>query len=413
MPIIKDLNAKEIFDSRGNPTLEVSCFLESGHVGTFSVPSGASTGSNEAIELRDNDLSYKNGKGVFRAIDNVNLEIKNHLLGKDFDCFSLDQFLIDLDATTNKSRLGANAILGVSISFAKALASEKNIELFELLQQYSKFKKNKFPIPSFNIINGGMHSDNGLDIQEFMICPILEVSFKEKLDISISIMENLKKLLVENNQSVAYGDEGGFSPKLDSNESALEYIVKSIEKSGYNTEQIKICLDIASSSFYEDNFYNLKIAGVSKKLDRNQLIDWYKEISANYPILSIEDGLMEEDWEGFNLLKTLLPYTNIVGDDLTVTNIERIKKAIDKNSINAVIIKPNQIGTLKETIEAILLCQNNNIKTFTSHRSGETMDSFISDLSYAMSSDFIKSGAPTKMERLVKYDRLVEIEKNI
>lgn len=413
MPKILELKAKEIFDSRGTPTISVSCILENGKEGEASVPSGASTGTHEACELRDSDKNYHNGKGVYKAIANVNTTINDFVKNQEWTQNSLDDALINLDGTKNKSNLGANAILGVSMAFARACAKEENLELYEyisLIYKKEKIKKFSFPKLAFNIINGGKHADSGLCFQEFMIIPIGFKTVKEKFEVGKKIVEKLKENLEKNNLSVKLGDEGGFAPKLTSTKNAILYLENSIKNAGFDLENVKIGLDVASTTFYKNGKYHFE----NKILDKDELINFYKKLLEEHNIISIEDGLMEEDFEGFKKLNEELgSKINIVGDDLTVTNTELIKKAIQENSINTVLIKLNQIGTLTETLEAIHLAKENNIKTFISHRSGETLDTFISDLAIATNADFIKAGSTTKEERIVKYERLIEIEEKL
>lgn len=416
---IIEVKAKEILDSRNNPTISVSCMLENGAVGEASVPSGASTGRHEAHELRDKDMSRYGGKGVYKAIHNVNFEINDHLKDKKLDQEKLDKLLIKLDGTENKSRLGANAILGVSLAFARACAKEKNIELYEHLadiyfeNETREDRDKKFSLPelAFNIINGGKHADSGLSFQEFMIIPTGFDTIKDKIEAGKKVIANLKELLVADGFSVSLGDEGGFAPKLGSNEKAFTYIEKSIEKSGFTREQIKLGIDVAGSSFYKNGKYEVVEGTALNTLD---MIYLYKELVKNHNIISIEDGLDQEDFAGFaTLTKELGDKVNIVGDDLTVTNTKLIKKAIEEKSINTLLIKPNQIGTLTETLQAIKLAKENDIKIFISHRSGETMDTFIADLAVAVGADYIKAGSLTKEERIAKYNRLKDIENKL
>ncbi len=413
MPKILELKAKEIFDSRGTPTLSVSCILESGKYGEASVPSGASTGTHEAHELRDDEANYKNGKGVYKAIENVNTRINDSLKEKDWDQSSLDKFLIELDGTENKSSLGANSILGVSMAFARACASESDLELYDyisFLHKGESVKKAPGLNLAFNIINGGKHADSGLFFQEFMIIPISFKTIKEKFDIGKKVVEKLKENLVKDGLSISLGDEGGFAPKLAGTKEAVLYLERSIKDAGFDLNTVKIGFDVAATTFYKDGEYHFE----NKILDNTRLISFYKELVEKHNIISIEDGLMEEDFEGFRKLNQELGNTiYIVGDDLTVTNTDLIKKAIKENSINTVLIKLNQIGTLTETIEAIKLAQKNNIKTFISHRSGETLDTFIADLAVGTEAEFIKAGSTTKEERVAKYKRLIEIEEKL
>lgn len=410
---IKSVSARQILDSRGKPTIEVS-LSSSNFKEVASVPSGASTGIHEALELRDGDPKYYAGLSVNQAVSRVQKEIAEKIIDKEFDQKTLDQFLIDLDGTPNKSKLGANAILGVSMAFAKVSAKEEGLELYEYLAKLAENKNYKFPVPMLNIINGGQHADSGLDIQEFMLGPVGFDSFKEKIRVGAEVIYALRKILKDKGYTVSVGDEGGFAPKLETNEEALELMVMAIEKAGYTTDQVKIGMDAAASSFYEDGKYKLKINGELKSLSSEEIVAWYKDLTEKYPIISIEDGLAEDDWEGFNLLtKTLGSKITIVGDDLLVTNIKRIKTAIEKEAVNSVLIKLNQIGTVTETIEAITLAQKQGWSPFVSHRSGETTDTFIADLSVGLACPFIKSGSLVRGERVCKYNRIMEIEDNL
>lgn len=410
---IKSVSARQILDSRGKPTIEVS-LSSSNFKEVASVPSGASTGIHEALELRDGDPKYYAGLSVNQAVSHVQKEIAEKIIDKEFDQKTLDQFLIDLDGTPNKSKLGANAILGVSMAFAKVSAKEEGLELYEYLAKLAENKNYKFPVPMLNIINGGQHADSGLDIQEFMLGPVGFDSFKEKIRVGAEVIYALRKILKDKGYTVSVGDEGGFAPKLETNEEALELMVMAIEKAGYTTDQVKIGMDAAASSFYEDGKYKLKINGELKSLSSEEIVAWYKDLTEKYPIISIEDGLAEDDWEGFNLLtKTLGSKITIVGDDLLVTNIKRIKTAIEKEAVNSVLIKLNQIGTVTETIEAITLAQKQGWSPFVSHRSGETTDTFIADLSVGLACPFIKSGSLVRGERVCKYNRIMEIEDNL
>lgn len=411
MPKIKYIKAEEILDSRGNPTLQTTCTLEGGFSAAASVPSGASTGAHEAHELRDNDPQRYDGKGVLKAIENVNTTIAQYVYGKEFTQENLDQTLLNLDGTQNKEALGANAILSVSLSFARACAQEKNVELYEYIASMfldnAKQKSLSLPQPAFNVINGGKHSDSGIPFQEFMLIPVEFKNIKEKIQVAKNITETLKKILTEKGYSTAMGDEGGFAPKLISNEEALDILMEAIEASGYSSNQVKIGIDSAATSFFKDGKYILN----DQILNTEKMLNLYEVLANTYPIVSIEDGLQEEDFVGFTELnKRLGGKMNIVGDDLTVTNVPLLQKAIEQKSINTVLIKLNQIGTLTETLNAMKMAKENGIKTFVSHRSGETLDTFIADLAVGTNADFIKAGAPTKEERLAKYNRLIEIE---
>ncbi len=413
MARIKKLIAKEILDSRGNPTISVTCELASGFSGEASVPSGKSTGSLEALELRDGDMGRHAGLGVLQAVHNVNLEINNNLQDKEFDQTSLDEILIRLDGTENKKRLGANAILGVSMAFAHASALEQGLELYQYFGDISQNKVFKLPNPCLNIINGGRHSNSGIDLQEFMIVPMGFDTFAEKIQAAKNVVEKLKEILQSKNYKIDLGDEGGFAPALKTNEEALELIMEAIAKAGYG-EEIKIGIDAAASSFYENEKYVFRVGGKTEERHNIELISWYENIVNKYPIIFIEDPLAENDWEGFQIITEKLGQKiKIVGDDLTVTNTKRINIAIDREAINAVLIKVNQIGTITETIQAISLTKAQGWSSVVSHRSGETMDTTIADLVAGLGCEFIKSGAPTRPERLCKYDRLIDIEKSL
>lgn len=414
MTRISRLHAHEILDSRGNPTVEVSCTLESGAWAHASVPSGASTGTHEAHELRDNDKKRYNGLGVLRATEHVNTEILEMVKDKSFDQRTLDEALIALDGTPNKSRLGANAILGVSLAFARATARDKKIELYEHLGSLAHNSVFSLPQPAFNIINGGKHADSGLDIQEFMIIPTGFDSVREKIRAGSEIVTLLKHILRKKGYGTGVGDEGGFAPHLSSNEEAFDLFLEAITGAGYSPQQVQLGIDVAASSLYENGSYELAIKGSKGRLSSDELIAWYSTLVETYPIISIEDGFAEDDWESFaRLQKTLGDKITIVGDDLTVTNTNRITTAAEKKAINSVLIKPNQIGTLSETIDAILATKAQGWSPFVSHRSGETTDTFIADLAVGLSCDFIKSGSTTRGERVCKHNRLMEIEHSL
>jgi enolase len=411
--MIKSVKAREILDSRAVPTVEVTVEIDD-MVGMAMVPSGASTGIHEALELRDGDKNRYQGLGVLKAVENINEEINNNIVGKEFNQKELDDFLIKLDGTENKSRLGANAILGVSMAFARANAKKNEIELYEYLGNIVDDKNFNIPQPLFNIINGGKHADSGLDIQEFMLVPADFPTITKKIQVGSEIIHTLKNILIKSGQIASVGDEGGFAPKLKSNEEALDLMVEAIKEAGYDTNQIKIGMDCAASSFYENGIYKLKIDGQIKELNASELIDWYEELINKYPIMLIEDGLAEDDWEGFALMtKRLGERIKVVGDDLLVTNIKRIGKAIESNSVNSVLIKLNQIGTVSETIEAIVMTKKQGWLPFVSHRSGETIDTFIADLSVGLNCPLIKSGSLIRGERVCKYNRLMEIEEEL
>ncbi|MBR3209427.1 MAG: phosphopyruvate hydratase [Bacilli bacterium] len=404
MSKIKDIKSREILDSRGNPTVEVDVILESGTFGRASVPSGASTGEREALELRDNDPKRYNGKGVLKAVENVQ-KLKKNLIGLD----SLNQELIDntmikQDGTKNKSIMGANAILGISMANLKAAANYKKTPLYKLFN-----KEISMPRPMMNILNGGMHADNGLDFQEFMIIPEAE-TFKERLRIGAEIFHELKKVLKENNLNTAVGDEGGFAPNINTNVEALNYIVKAIKQAGYIPgENVFLGLDVAASEFYEDGIYKLK--GENKELTTDELIEYFEDLVNKYPIISIEDPVDQNDWEGFRkITERIGNRIQLVGDDLFVTNKEYLQKGIDNNSGNAILIKVNQIGTITETIETINLAKKNNYKTIISHRSGETEDTTIADLAVGLNLGQIKTGSLSRTDRICKYNELLRIE---
>ncbi len=408
---IRNIKAREILDSRGNPTVEVDVFLENGIFGRAAVPSGASTGLYEAVELRDNDKKRYNGKGVLNAVSNVNDEIHKTLIGIDVnDQTYIDNIMIDLDGTPNKSRLGANAILGVSLASARAASISNSIPLYEYLRTTNDFK---MPVPMMNILNGGSHANNTVDIQEFMIFPFGASTYSEALKIGTEIFHKLKSELQKIGLNTAVGDEGGFAPNLNSNEEAIEIILKSIEKTGYKPgEEVFIALDVAASELYKNGKYNL--ASEDKAFSSSEMISYLKELVEKYPIISIEDGLDENDWSGWtNLTESLGQNIQIVGDDLTVTNIDKLQKAIDNKSMNSILIKLNQIGTVSETIEAVKLAKKVNYGAVISHRSGETEDTFIADLSVAMGMGQIKTGSISRSDRVAKYNQLLRIEEEL
>ena len=418
---IKKIQALEILDSRGNPTLRVKVILENNMNALAAVPSGASTGEFEALELRDGDINRYDGKGVLRACENVNTKINKALKGEDVtDQKRIDKIMLDLDGTENKSNLGANAILGVSLACARAGAKAKNKPLYKYIGSTYGFKIKDFssPVPMFNIINGGKHADSGLSIQEFMILPVGIKGSAERIRVGSEIFHTLKTILSVKNYSTGVGDEGGFAPKLDSHAQAFELITKAIEKSGYKVgKDIVFAIDAAANSFCgsQSNEYMLKPENIS--LDHNRLIALYLEWIEKYPLVSIEDGLNENDWDEWAQMKKRINEKNkkvmIVGDDLTVTNIKREKKADDNKCANAIIIKFNQIGTLSETIDCIKFAKKKNWKIIVSHRSGETCDHFIADLAVATGADFLKSGSLSRSERLAKYNRLMKIESEL
>lgn len=406
--LIKEVHAREILDSRGNPTVEVDMTLDNNITRTASVPSGASTGSREALELRDNDPKRYNGKGVLNAVKNVNEVIRPALLGKKVDQATIDKILIELDGTENKSNLGANAMLGVSLACLKCLAASENKELFE----YVSSKSVSLPIPMINIINGGKHAVNNIDIQEFMIVPVVK-TMHERIRAGAEVFHELKKLLVKNNFSVGVGDEGGFAPNLENNAMALEFIVEAIKKAGYKPgEDVFIALDVAASETYNKETETYSIDG--RNLTSKELIEYYQELLNRYPILSIEDPFFEDDFESLKEFTSLVgDKIMIVGDDYFVTNEKYLQKGIDMNAGNAILLKANQIGTVTEMTKTILLAKKHNYKTIISHRSGETEDTFIADLAVGMAIPFIKTGSMCRGERIAKYNRLLRIEEKL
>ncbi|MEE3196070.1 MAG: phosphopyruvate hydratase [Candidatus Neomarinimicrobiota bacterium] len=408
---IDKIIAREILDSRGNPTVEVDALLASGAFGRAAVPSGASTGEHEAIELRDNDRLRYLGKGVKKAVENINTVIANAIIGLDaFNQKNIDDAMIALDGTPNKSYLGANSILGVSLAVAKSASNAKNKPLYEYL---NKDRIYTMPIPMMNIINGGSHADNNIDFQEFMVFPIGANSFSMALQMGTEIFHQLKIVLKGRDLATAVGDEGGFAPNLKSNEEAIEIILTAIDKAGYKAgEDIYIALDIAASEIFDENKYILK--SERKSLSSDQMISYYKNLINKYPIISIEDGLAENDWDGWvSMNEELGNKIQIVGDDLTVTNINRLKKAINLKAMNAILIKLNQIGSLTETLETIDLAKKTNFGAIISHRSGETEDTTIADLAVACGVGQIKTGSASRTDRICKYNQLLRIEENL
>ena len=406
--LIKEVHAREILDSRGNPTVEVDMTLDNNITRTASVPSGASTGSREALELRDNDSKRYNGKGELNAVKNVNEVIRPALLGKKADQATIDKILTELDGTENKSNLGANAMLGVSLACLKCLAASENKELFE----YVSSKSVSLPIPMINIINGGKHAVNNIDIQEFMIVPVVK-TMHERIRAGAEVFHELKNLLVKNNFSVGVGDEGGFAPNLENNAMALEFIVEAIKKAGYKPgEDVFIALDVAASETYNKETGTYSIDG--RNLTSKELIEYYQELLNRYPILSIEDPFFEDDFESLKEFTSLVgDKIMIVGDDYFVTNEKYLQKGIDMNAGNAILLKANQIGTVTEMTKTILLAKKHNYKTIISHRSGETEDTFIADLAVGMAIPFIKTGSMCRGERIAKYNRLLRIEEKL
>jgi enolase len=406
---IDNIHAREILDSRGNPTVEVEVTLEDGSFGRAGVPSGASTGAHEALELRDGDKKRYGGKGVRKAVGHVNDEIASALLGMDaLDQGAVDRAMIELDGTPHKEKFGANAILGVSLATARAAAESCDLPLFRYLGGAAA---NRLPVPMFNILNGGVHANwQGTDLQEFMIAPVGAPNFAEALRWGSEVYHTLKKVLKDGGYTTGVGDEGGFAPALKRNVDAMDLIVKSIEVAGYRPgEDVVIALDPASSGFYEDGMYNLRTE--KRKVTSAEMVAMYAEWAKKYPFLVLEDGLAEDDWEGWKLLnRELGNKLELVGDDLFVTNVERIQRGINENAANAVLIKLNQIGTLTETIAAVNLAYSANWGAMVSHRSGETVDSFIADLTVALGTGHLKTGAPCRGERLEKYNQLMRIE---
>tara|TARA_B100000900_G_scaffold237629_1_gene201778 strand:+ start:909 stop:2204 length:1296 start_codon:yes stop_codon:yes gene_type:complete len=410
---IKTITARQIFDSRGNPTVEVDVLTDNLILGRAAVPSGASTGEHEAVELRDGGADY-HGKGVLKAVSNVNDIISKELIGKSvFDQKSIDLLMISMDGTENKSNLGANAILGVSLAIAKAAAKEKNISLYSYLGSNS----NMLPVPMMNIINGGSHSDAPIAFQEFMIMPVSAQSFAHAMKMGSEIFHSLKKVLKSRNLSTSVGDEGGFAPKLNGTEDALETIQKAVSDSGYIFgKDIMIALDCASAEFYKDGFYDYRMfEGPEGKLrDSKQQADYLADLSKKYPIISIEDGMDENDWEGWKYLTEIIGDTvQLVGDDLFVTNTKRLKRGVDENIANSILIKVNQIGSLTETIDAVNMAHDAGYTTVMSHRSGETEDDTIADLSVALNCGQIKTGSISRSDRMAKYNQLLRIEEEL
>lgn len=408
MSTIVDVYAREVLDSRGNPTVEVEVYTESGAFGRAMVPSGASTGEYEAVELRDNDKNRYLGKGVTKAVDNVNEKIAPELIGFDvLDQVAIDQMMIELDGTENKGNLGANAILGVSMAVARAAADFLDIPLYQYL---GGFNSKTLPVPMMNILNGGEHADNNVDIQEFMVMPVGAPTFKEALRMGAEIFHSLKSVLKAKGLNTAVGDEGGFAPNLSSNEEALSTIIEAIEKAGYKPgEEVMLAMDVASSELYEDGKYNFKGEGVVRT--SAEMVDFYEELVNKYPIISIEDGLDENDWDGHKLLTERLgKRVQLVGDDLFVTNTKKLAQGIERGVGNSILIKVNQIGTLTETFDAIEMAKRAGYTAVISHRSGETEDSTIADIAVATNAGQIKTGAPSRTDRVAKYNQLLRIE---
>ena len=414
MSLIKKIYARQIFDSRGNPTIEVDVITENGNIGRAAVPSGASTGEHEAVELRDEGADYL-GKGVMKAVKNVNSILASKIIGLSvFNQKEIDKLMIDLDGSENKSNLGANSILGISLAVAKAAANESRVSLFTYIGGKNA---NTLPVPMINIINGGSHSDAPIAFQEFMIIPVGAKTFSNAMKIGTEIFHNLKKLLKSRNLSTAVGDEGGFAPKLLGTEDALETIVKAIKNSGYNPgSQVKIALDCASSEFYKDGNYDYRIFEGNKGKVRNSIeqAKYLDELVKKYPIISIEDGMDENDWEGWRFLTKITDNkVQLVGDDLFVTNVKRLRKGIEGNYANSILIKVNQIGTLTETIAAVEMAKKAGFTSVMSHRSGETEDNTIADLAVALDCGQIKTGSASRSDRMAKYNQLLRIEEEL
>ena len=409
---IIDIFAREILDSRGNPTVEVEVTLEDGNVGRAAVPSGASTGIHEALELRDCDKSRFLGKGVLKAVENVNTIIAPELQGETvFNQREIDSLMLELDGTENKNRLGANAILGVSMACARAASTVLNLPLYRYL---GGVNAHILPTPLMNIVNGGAHADNSLDFQEYMLVPVKGELFAEGLRMGSEVFHVLKKILKEKGYSTGVGDEGGFAPDLKNNEEALELITQAIEKAGYIPgEDAFLALDVAASSFYEDGKYQFKWS-TKETFDSEKLVRYYENLLTKYPIISIEDGLAEDDWEGWSTLTTALgDRVQLVGDDLFVTNLDRLRQGVEKGVANSILLKLNQIGPLTETIDVIEYARNQGYSSVVSHRSGETEDSFIADLTVAMGTGMIKTGSISRSERISKYNQLLRIEEEL
>lgn len=415
MSKITKVHAREILDSRGNPTVEVDVILDSGVCSRVAVPSGASTGEYEAVELRDGDKGRFLGKGVTKAVTNVNSTIAPKVVGLNPDTYlDIDKMMLDMDGTENKGKLGANAILGVSLGCAKAAAADKKVSFYKYVKESAGLPyEYLLPAPMMNIMNGGKHADNNIDIQEFMVMPLGFDSFSDSLRCGVEIFHNLKSVLKKGGYNTAVGDEGGFAPSLETNEDALRVIMEAIEKSGYTPgEQVYIALDPAASEFFKDGKYHLAAEG--KQLSSEEMVDYYVKLTERYPIISIEDGLAEDDWNGFKLITEKIgKKVQIVGDDLYVTNVKRLQQGIDTKASNSILIKLNQIGSLSETIDTINLARNNKFTTVISHRSGETEDATISDLAVGTGAGQIKTGSACRTDRVCKYNQLLRLEEEL
>jgi len=414
MSLIESIHARQILDSRGNPTIEVDVFTENGAFGRAAVPSGASTGTHEAVELRDGDKKVFMGKGVLKAVDNVNTKIAAEVVGLSiFDQNLIDKVMIELDGTANKGKLGANAILGTSLAVARAAAMESGQSLYRYI---GGVNANTLPVPMMNILNGGSHADNSIDFQEFMVMPVKADTFSEALRMGTDVFHTLKKVLHDQGLSTNVGDEGGFAPNIKSNEEAIEVVLKAIEKAGFKPgSDIFIAMDAASSEFYDaktKTYIFKKSSG--KKLKSAEMVDYWATWAKKYPIISIEDGMAEEDWDGWKSLTDKIgKKVQLVGDDLFVTNVEFLKKGIDMGVANSILVKVNQIGSLTETIDAVNLAKKNSYKSIMSHRSGETEDSTIADLAVALNTGQIKTGSASRSDRMAKYNQLLRIEEEL
>ncbi len=410
MPFIEDVIAREVLDSRGNPTVEVEIHLEDGSMGRAIVPSGASTGVHEALELRDGDKKRYLGKGTLKAVENVNTEIADAIIGYNvFDQVGLDKLLIELDGTYNKGRLGANAILGVSLAAADAAANSLGLPLFQYL---GGVNAKLLPTPMMNILNGGSHADNTVDFQEFMVMPVGASSFTEAVRMGAEVFHSLKAVLKEKGLSTAVGDEGGFAPNLSSNEEAIKVILEAVKKAGYEPDKdIKLALDVAASEFYDETSRKYKLTGEGKEKTADEMIEYYENLIAKYPVISIEDGLAEDDWAGWaKLTQKLGKKVQLVGDDLFVTNTDRLKKGIEQSVANSILIKVNQIGTVTETLDAIEMAKKAGYTAIVSHRSGESEDVTIADLAVAVNAGQIKTGSLSRTDRIAKYNQLLRID---
>ncbi|SEJ28897.1 enolase [Dyadobacter sp. SG02] len=412
MSTIQSVHARQILDSRGNPTIEVDIRTENGYLGRAAVPSGASTGKHEAVELRDDDKSVYVGKGVLKAVENVNDIIFPELIGCSvFEQNLIDKIMLELDGTPNKAKLGANAILGVSLAAAKAAAQEANLPLYRYV---GGTNANTLPVPMMNILNGGSHADNSIDFQEFMIMPAKADTFSQSLRMGVEVFHTLKTVLKSKGYSTNVGDEGGFAPNIKSNEEAIEVVLQAIEKAGYKPgEDIFIAMDAAVSEFYENGLYHFKKSD-GRKLSSDEMADYWTQWVAKYPIISIEDGMDEDDWAGWKTLTDSVGHkTQLVGDDLFVTNVNRLQQGIESQIANAVLVKVNQIGSLTETIDTVNLAKRNSYKSIMSHRSGETEDSTIADLAVALNTGQIKTGSASRSDRMAKYNQLLRIEEEL